>query len=468
MLKRWKILVLSGLVILTIIMPACRNSDEDIQPVTVPVKRGDLVLKVSADGNLALVTERKLAFETGGKVTEVTIEEGAAVTKGQVLARLDTTAIDRAMKTAQLGIEAADITLQAAQLDLKQAGDAVKAAEIDYELAKNAYDKIITPNPYNTYRFVVPEAVDSIRVANSRVKEAEVEFQKAVKGEPYDRKLIEDYLAEVEKTLGEVAQKLGWGIEAGTRPAYADYWTMRNLELQIEKARTGMENASGLVSKAALGINRAQNDAARARNEMERAKEELPKTVLASPVDGIAARVNVKAGDMVTPGNLASPAFLLIDPDKLELSIRFDEIDIPNIEVGDKVSITLDALPDLALEGSVTSISLLPEVETGLVSYRVKTGLTAPRGNILKPGMSASAELVYQSRQNILLVPARALRKDAEGKPFVEVVVGGKAMEQAVVTGLSDGFLTEVASGLSEGDIIVESWPKNQSGLFGG
>ena len=88
--------------------------------------------------------------------------------------------------------------------------------------------------------------------------------------------------------------------------------------------------------------------------------------------------------------------------------------------------------------------------------------------------MSATADIVISERINVLLVPSRAITQDSQGNPIVKIMVGEQIQERPVVTGISDGFETEIAGGLSEGEtVVIEIRGKTSSsrqggGLFGG
>ncbi len=90
-----------------------------------------------------------------------------------------------------------------------------------------------------------------------------------------------------------------------------------------------------------------------------------------------------------------------------------------------------------------------------MVVYEVKISFDVPEDYGLKAGMSASADIVIDERSNILLVPSRAITQDSQGNPVVKVVFNEQIEERPVVTGISDGFDTEIVSGLSEGDVVV-------------
>jgi HlyD family secretion protein len=96
-------------------------------------------------------------------------------------------------------------------------------------------------------------------------------------------------------------------------------------------------------------------------------------------------------------------------------------------------------------------------MEAGVIVYDVEIEFQVPEGTGLKVGMSATADIIIDKRENVLLVPARAIGRDSQGNPAVELVVGNEQTEvRKVTTGLSDGFQTEILSGLEEGEVIIE------------
>jgi multidrug efflux pump subunit AcrA (membrane-fusion protein) len=383
----------------------------------VEVSRGNITVSVAADGNVSLLRQRELRFGTSGTITKINVEQGDRVAEGQELARLDTTPLEEMVTTAEL---------------------AVKAAEIDLELATNNYLKLITPYPYLTYRFVLPESVDAIRTAERQIKEAQTELLKGLQGQPYSMAEIQDQLGKAQESLSETETKLAWGLDEGVRPVDIEYWTLRAAQLQMEKTQVALDNT---------------------KNELNKVQNQLEKAVIVAPFDGVIATVKVEEGDVLSSVNYATTTIIeLIDPSRMELKTKVDEVDIPSVKLGQKAIIKLDALPDLKLEGTVTAISLLPSEEGGVVLYEVKIGFDVPESSGLRGGMTATADIVTDERSNALLVPNRAIRQDSSGNPVVKIMVGDQTQERAVVTGISDGLQTEIISGLNEGDrVVIES-----------
>jgi len=136
------------------------------------------------------------------------------------------------------------------------------------------------------------------------------------------------------------------------------------------------------------------------------------------------------------------------------ISISIDELDILSIEIGQAVTITLDAV-DGEFTGEVTKISDTASASGGVVSYSAE--VTIPRDESMRVGMSASATIIIDHREDIITIPVSALL-EMGSKVFVYTVLDSETNtlsgEVEVETGLSDGSKVEIISGLSEGDTV--------------
>ena len=145
----------------------------------------------------------------------------------------------------------------------------------------------------------------------------------------------------------------------------------------------------------------------------------------------------------------------LVDLTSAELEVEVDEIDIPDIKLGQRAIISVDALPDVELEGEVTFIPQVAREEPGLVLYDVKISFDVPQDLGLRGGMSATADIVIDERNGVLLVPNQAIALDSQGSPVVMVMVDELIEERKIVTGISNGSQTEVLGGLDEGEVVT-------------
>jgi multidrug efflux pump subunit AcrA (membrane-fusion protein) len=133
----------------------------------------------------------------------------------------------------------------------------------------------------------------------------------------------------------------------------------------------------------------------------------------------------------------------------MDLVVPFSESDVTKISVGQPATVTVNALPDSQLAAHVTSISTLSTTNSSVVSYDVTFHLDQLEPGI-KPGMTASAEVVVQQAVGAISVPSSAITGDT-----VTVRRNGKDVTQPVVTGIVGDTTTQVISGLKVGDEIV-------------
>jgi HlyD family secretion protein len=397
------ILVLACLLLVS--LSACAGPPKEGQSQLAEVSRGDLTVTVSADGNLSFIKDRKLTFGISGTIAEVNVEEGDRVSQGKVLARLDTTSLELS----------------------------VKAAQVDLDIAETNYNKLTYPYNYATFALDIPEALADIADAKVGLSQAEKSLEIGLSYDQYWQ--VWEGLKKARDKLTEAAQRLARGrgedvFESGIL-SVADFWTLRAAQLGVEGAQVALDMAN----------------------------DDLKKAVMVAPFDGVIATVDIKEGDSLSAVDYATRTIIeLVDPAKMELNAEVDEIDIPSVKLGQRAIISVDALPDLQLEGEVTSVSPVATEESGLVVYKIKVGFEVPEDSGLKAGMSATADIVISERSGVLLVPSRAIGEDSQGKPVVKVVANGRIEERAVVVGISDGSQTEIISGLNEGEVVVSKY----------
>ena len=337
----------------------------------VEVVRGDLSVVVSGSGNIAVSDEADLTFGSSGKVDELYVEEGDEVSYGEVLAELDTSALELALTEAELAVEQAELAI-------KQAETGKVQAEADWKQAD------------------------------------------------YNRRVLQRALAE--SRLRKIAET---ELEAAT--------------LRLEVADLQIEAANSQLVAAEEAVDEAQ--------------KQLDEATLSAPFRGVVTSVDVIEGEAVSA---TTTIVHLIDIATMELNVALDEIDIPSVKPGQRAIIELDALPALNLEGRVSSIGPLPTVEAGVVLYEVEIGFDVPWNSGLRFGMSATADIIISERTDVLLVPDRAINQDSQGNPIVYVMVDEQIEERSVVIGMSDGYQTEIVSGLEEGEIVVGTMAEKQ------
>ena len=226
----------------------------------------------------------------------------------------------------------------------------------------------------------------------------------------------------------------------------------------------------------------ALGDVARAKAALKQAQDSLSKTSIYAPMAGVVTELRREQGEIAIGSQFQEDVIMVIsDLAEMEVQLDVDENDIVSVAIGDPATIEVDALLDQELSGTVYEISNSAKVSASQTTnqkteFEVKVAIKEKRSE-LRPGMTASADIVTETKQSALSVPiqcvtVRTLEQLQSGKGgeeaasgfkadkdgFVQVVFvleDGKAMARQVETGIQSDILIEISSGLSEGDTVI-------------
>lgn len=192
--------------------------------------------------------------------------------------------------------------------------------------------------------------------------------------------------------------------------AQADYDRKKVLVGQGFYAPTILDQATAALKVAQANVSAAQARVAQSRATLRSQQVDLGRTTITSPIDGIVVDRKVEPGNTVA-ASLQAPVLFTIAQDlsKVEVKISVDEADVGQVREGQAVRFTVDAFPDDTFEGVVTQVRKQPTTESNVVAYTVIAEADNPQRKLL-PGMTANADIVIDTRRNVLKVPASALR----------------------------------------------------------
>lgn len=222
---------------------------------------------------------------------------------------------------------------------------------------------------------------------------------------------------------------------------------------------------------ALLSLRQAESTYAQRKEAVSKAQTNLGYAIITSPIDGIIISKAVEEGQTVA-ASYSTPTLFTIAQDLTDMRViaDVDEADIGEVEVGQRVSFTVDAYPGETFEGKVTQVRLEATTESNVVTYEVV--ISASNKDLkLKPGLTANVTIFTMERNNIVSVPTKALRftptkemlnpgekiEDCQGAHKVWVREGKTLKAYAVKTGITNGTRTQIVSGVKEGaEVIVE------------
>ena len=234
-----------------------------------------------------------------------------------------------------------------------------------------------------------------------------------------------------------------------------------------------LQTAENDTRTAAAQVTAADAKVRQAKSAVDSAQVNLAKTVIASPIDGVVTARNVDVGQTVAASFSAPTLFVIAaDLSKMQVNANIDESDVGQVLPGQAVTFHVDAYPNDTFTGTVSQVRLDPTTTNNVVVYSAI--IDAPNPQLtLKPGMTASATIEVARRDDVLRVPAAALRFKPDASVLAQYA-GGAAAPSApagttlwikngatiapvtVRAGASDGANTEVTgSSLSEGAQVV-------------
>ncbi|HEX8993669.1 MAG TPA: efflux RND transporter periplasmic adaptor subunit [Candidatus Paceibacterota bacterium] len=240
-------------------------------------------------------------------------------------------------------------------------------------------------------------------------------------------------------------------------------------ETAVEKTYSLQELQQGAT---ALDIQAAQLSVQQAQNALQDAKDNLANYYVTAPFDG-SVSLSVTPYQQVSSGTTVAT---LVTADQFA-EITLNEVDAATVKVGNKATLTFDALPDLSIAGDVVSVAPVGTVSQGVVSYAVKIDFASQDPRI-RPGMSVSAQIATQVKTDVLMVPSAAVHTSADGSSYVlafnpplsgantsQGVVSNQTPQQISVTaGLSNDTSIEIVSGITQGQqIVVRTITSSQS-----
>ena len=232
----------------------------------------------------------------------------------------------------------------------------------------------------------------------------------------------------------------------------------------------------GLISandyeNARLSFDKAQQTVRSSRENVQKAQTNLGYATITSPIDGVVLSKSVEEGQTVA-ASFNTPELFTIAQDLTDMRViaDIDEADIGGVKEGQRVSFTVDAYPDDKFEGQVTQVRQQATTESNVVTYEVV--ISAPNNDLkLKPGLTANVTIYTLEKNDVLAAPAKALRfmpteallsegqsiEDVEAPTKVWTLEGNVFKAHAVQVGTTNGMLTEIVGGISEGtEVLVD------------
>ncbi len=372
---------------------------------------------------------------------------------------------DLAPNSGQWNVDVLVSMFNSKQAEMVKINSFAQSAESDYKNARAGYDtslsafkQITRSSPTQNIEDILKQSIETTTLIAQSVQ-SELNFLSlmADMSQTYNLKLptavatmqtnARSYLSTVNGDLSNLlSQKKA--IDAGKQTITTD-------QQNITLLQVGNTDGSNPIS-----LQIEQNNLAKQERDLENLKTALSDYTVVAPFAGTVASVTAVVGD--TAGTVAT---IITKQQVAELSLN--EVDAAKVNVGQKATLTFDAISDLGITGVVSEVDSVGTVSQGVVSYTVKINFDVQDSRV-KPGMTVNASIQTDVRNDVLYVPSSAV-KTTGGVSYVQVfdpaitATGGTAgtvsailpKQVEVTTGVSDDTNVEILSGLSEGEQVV-------------
>ena len=217
----------------------------------------------------------------------------------------------------------------------------------------------------------------------------------------------------------------------------------------VLSTRRKVQSSNVAIDAAQQGVNSALSD-------LSYQDQQAADRSVTSPIDGTVNEVNIKDGDdlsKLSSGSSRTIPIIIGDLSTLEAQVQINEIDVPNVKIGQKATMSFAALPDLTVTGEVQKMDSLGTIVSGVVTYDATISFDT-LSPLIKSGMSVTAAVITGEDQDVITVPNAAV-KTQSGNNYVQVLVNGSPEQRQVQTGLSNNTDTEITSGLNVSDQVI-------------
>ena len=389
--------------------------------LTVPVQSKDVTVQISANGTIVPVQTVNLSPKTAGRLVELRVDQGDRVTKGQIIARMESTQLEAEREQAQANLAQAEANLALLQAGSRpeaigQAAATVNQSQAEVAAAQNRLD--LAQKRVQSNQSLYSQGA----IARDRLDEVQTEANNA--------------RANLEQTQARVA----------------------NSQQQLTQQQNGPREQE---------IDQAAAQVASAIARLKSAENQVDDTMIRAPFAGIITQKYATVGAFVTPTTSASSTTsatstsIVALANGLEILAKVPEVDIGQIKLGQEVQLKADPFPDQLFKGRVRLIAPEAVVEQSVTSFQVRVEIITGKDK-LRSGMNTDLIFLGQQLQQALIVPTVAIVTD---KGQTGVLIPGpnnKPKFQSVVTGQSIGNETQILKGLQSGDLVFVELPEGQ------
>ncbi len=479
--------------------------------VTTTAATGTVVASITETGQVSASSNITIQSQSSGEVLSLPVTAGQHVVAGQALAYIDPTTAQQNITSAERALQSAQISLATAENNIAQTRASgyndVSAAFLNLPSVMNGLDAVLHGYtvPGHTYQMnevaysaiaqsYDPSLQEAGLLAESSYQKAYTSYTKAIadfRATPRttDNATVDALIKESYQAVADISDALRASTNfldsvntafitqsgvnapstlAGHISTLTGYTTTTNgyvtsLSNDVASLANDSQGLTGSgTATDPLVIQSSKLSVQTEQDALAQAQLALANTVVRAPFNGVIGQLSVQ--QYQTIGSGVSVATFVSDNQNVAISVN--EVDAAKLKVGQKATLTFDALPNVSIAGTVSSVNAIGTVSSGVVSYAATVTFDTPNPNVL-PGMSATADIIIGTETGFV-VPQSAV-KTTSGQSYVLTFIPplansgsstGAASTVAptrtiVTTGLSDNANIIIENGLSVGTQVV-------------
>ena len=457
--RTWIFIVIAVVVVAVIgvsVLNKRNTNTATTQYQTVQAEKGTLTATVGATGTVRSNQTAVLTWQNTGTIGIVNVKPGDQIITGGVLASLllapvTQSTLETALVTAQENL--AQLTSPEAIANAKLAVTTAQTNVTNAQIALNNQQ-------YWQNASLIQNYYANYVIAKANLDKAQAAYDNAHVGQ-YINNSNEAAAYNSLYTAQQAYNNAHYYYSLYSQPPTQNQrdQTQANLDL----ANATLKNAQ--IYLAVLNGGEAPADATgtallkyeQAQLAVQTAQENLDAAKLTAPFNATITDVSGMVGDQVSPG---TQAFRIDDLSQMKVDVQVSEVDINNVQVGQPVTLTFDAISGKTYNGKVTEVAQTGDSVQGAVDFTVTVVLTDPDASV-KPGMTAAVTITVKQVTNVLLVPNRAVRL-VNNQRVAYILSNGNAQEVNITLGAASDTMSEVVtSNLKPGDLIILNPPSN-------
>ena len=460
------------------------------------VQKGTVITTVTGTGQVSANNQVAVNAQVDGTIDAIDVSVGQSVIAGQTLAHIDSTSAQQSLQSAQISynqlVQAAkpgDIT--DAQNSLAQsyssAFSAVASTFTDLQTIMPGINSTLygqsgfLSDQHSSYLTTTGQGYRN--TAGQEFDKANLEYQTVLteyKGlslssatSSISQLLTDTYsmASDVVKSLQDTQNTITFIVSSqpnydpkDVTTAESDVTSWLNQATSdnnsLLSAKNSIASNDNSLNNLLTGADSLQIQAQQL--SLSQAEQNYAYQSVTSPIDGVVAKISVTPAEQVSNGTAVA---IIVTPNEYA-TISLNEVDAAKVQLGQKATLTFDAVNNLSLAGTVSEVDGIGTVSQGVVTYNVQIAFDSEDSRV-KPGMSVNATIITQADQNVLVVPSAAVKTQGNISYVQELgqkysaaqetagVTSATAKNVPVVISLSDGSNTEIVSGLSAGDQVI-------------